>query len=549
MSPDTIGTLLPLFAGLPLLVAGILITTGHRLRLHAIVNIATMLVMLAAACGLVYHFWSTDGGTIAHQVGPWPPGVAIPFVADMFTALMLAVTLLLTVVSIWFAQASRAANSQYFAPLVLILSTGVNGALLTADLFNLFVFLEVMLLPSYGLYVLSANRKLPLRRVHGVRLYVTMNLFTSTLYMIGVGFLYGTAGSVNIAVLADQAQHDPTVAIAGAVSMFALCIKASVVPVHGWLARAYPGTSPAVTALFSGLHTKVAIYAIYRIYSVVYGGDTRFLWVGVVLFSLTMLIGVFGAVGEKTTRTILSFHMVSQIGYILLGVALFTELGLTAGIFYLLHHMIVKASLFMSTGAVEVRYGTGVIGALGGISRTEPVIAVTFMIAALSLAGIPPFSGFVAKFMLIVGAVDTGDIAAVVIMLFVSLITLLSMLKIWTGMFWEKGSGGPATKSGTVITSATRDPYAHEASYTPELATEATRAQVSTLTGTQTIIETDESTVPTRRINFARAAPSVVLAIITVAFGLGAQFLLTLSGIAAEGLYDSTDYVQAVLNR
>lgn len=377
MSQDTIGALLPLFAGLPLLVAGILIITGHRLRLHAIVNIATMLVMLAAACGLVYHFWSTGGNTIVHQVGHWPPGIAIPFAADMFTALMLSVTLLLTVVSIWFAHASRAANSRYFAPLILILTTGVNGALLTADLFNLFVFLEVMLLPSYGLYVLSANRKLPLRRVHGVRLYVTMNLFTSTLYMIGVGFLYGTAGSVNIAVLADQAQHDPTVAIAGAVSIFALCIKASVVPVHGWLARAYPGTSPAITALFSGLHTKVAIYVIYRIYSVVYGGDTRFLWIGVALFSLTMLIGVFGAVGEKTTRTILSFHMVSQIGYILLGVALFTELGLTAGIFYLLHHMIVKASLFMSTGAVEVRYGTGVIGALGGIARTEPVIAVT----------------------------------------------------------------------------------------------------------------------------------------------------------------------------
>src|SRR5690625_4840465 len=415
MSPETIGALLPLFAGLPLLVAGLLITTGQRLRLHAGINITTMLVMLAAAIGLVYHFWSHDGGAIAHQVGHFPAGIAIPFVADMFTALMLAVTLLLTVVSIWFAQASRAANSQYFAPLVLILTAGVNGALLTADLFNLFVFLEVMLLPTYGLYVLSANRKLPLRRVHGARLYGPLSRSTSPLYLIGVGFLYGTAGSVNIAVLADQAQDDPTVAIAGAVSIFALCIKASVVPVHGWLARAYPATSPAVTALISGLHTKVAIYAIYRIYAVVYGGDTRFLWIGVVLFSLTMLIGVFGAVGEKTTRTILAFHMVSQIGYILLGVALFTELGLSAGIFYLLHHMIVKASLFMSTGAVEVRYGTGVIGALGGISRTEPVIAVAFMIAALSLAGIPPFSGFAAKFMLIVGAVEAGEIYAVVI--------------------------------------------------------------------------------------------------------------------------------------
>src|SRR5699024_4052046 len=130
--------------------------------------------------------------------------------------------------------------------------------------------------------------------------------------------------------------------------------------------------------------------------------------------SLTMLLGVFSAVGEKATRTILAFHMVSQIGYTRLGVARGTELGLTAGIFYLLHHMIVKASLSTSTGAVEVRYGTGVIGALGGISRTEPIIAVAFMIAALSLAGIPPFSGFAAKFMLIVGAVESGQIAAVI---------------------------------------------------------------------------------------------------------------------------------------
>src|SRR5699024_8555598 len=130
-------------------------------------------------------------------------GVAIPFAADMFTALMLSVTLLLTVVSIWFAQASRAANSRYFAPLILILTAGVNGALLTADLFNLFVFLGVMLLPRYRLYVLSASARLRLRRAHGARLYVTLTLFTSTLYMSGVGFLHGTGCTVNVGVLAD----------------------------------------------------------------------------------------------------------------------------------------------------------------------------------------------------------------------------------------------------------------------------------------------------------------------------------------------------------
>lgn len=546
MTGQTIGMLLPLFVGLPLLLGGLLTIVGQRLKLHAVVLFVALTVQLASSIALIVRF--SDGSAIGHSVGGYPFGIAISFAADMFSVLMLTVTGILTLTTSWFALASRAGNSMFFAPLVLILTAGVNGAFLTADLFNLFVFLEVMLLPSYGLFVLSANRKAPARRVHGMRLYVTLNLFTSTLYMIGVGFLYGTAGTVNIAVLAGAAKEDKTVAIAGAVSLFALGIKAAIVPVHGWLARAYPATSPAITAMFSGLHTKVAIYAIYRIYAVVYGGDSRFLWVGVVLFSLTMLIGVLGAVGEKTTRTILAFHMVSQIGYILLGVGLFTDLGMTAGIFYLLHHMIVKASLFMSTGAVEVRYGTGVIGELGGISRTEPVVAVAFMIAALSLAGIPPFSGFVAKFMLILGAVEAGEIFAVVMMVLVSLITLLSMLKIWSGMFWEKSTTKYAKQRGTVITSQTQDPYAIERTYTPQLATMAETSTVDTLTSEITIVEADESTVPRRRINFALAAPSVILAAVTIFLGLGAQLLLGLSETAATGLLDPTIYIEAVRN-
>ena len=147
---------------------------------------------------------------------------------------------------------------------------GVNGALLTADLFNLFVFIEVMLLPSYGLFVLSANRREPLRRVDGARLYVTLNLLTSTILVAGIGFVYGVTGTVNLAVLAGAAAEDDRAALAAALILFALSIKASVVPMHGWLAKAYPATSPAVTALFAALHTKVALYAIFRVYSVVY---------------------------------------------------------------------------------------------------------------------------------------------------------------------------------------------------------------------------------------------------------------------------------------
>ncbi|RKT33556.1 multisubunit sodium/proton antiporter MrpD subunit [Microbacterium sp. AG1240] len=498
-------SVLPLLVGGPLLLAGSLFVIPQRRHAHAAIMLLTVAASMVGGIWLVLS--TAEGQVLAHGVGGWPFGIAIPFAADMFTALMLTVTGLLTLTCAWFALASGRAESRFFAPLVLVLVAGVNGALLTADLFNLFVFIEVMLLPSYGLFVLAAPGRAPLRRIAGARLYVTINLLTSTVFLIGVGFIYGTAGTVNIGELAGLAASDDLIAIATAVCLFALGIKAAVVPVHGWLARAYPSTSPAVTALFSGLHTKVAIFAIYRIYAVIFDGDHRFLWVGVLVFCATMAIGVLGAVGETTSRSILAFHMVSQIGYILLGVALFTELGLVAGIFYLLHHMIVKASLFLSTGAVEVRYGAGTLGRLSGVAKREPFIAAAFFIGALSLAGLPPFSGFVAKLSLILAAQDAGQIIAVVVMIVVSLITLLSMLKIWSGMFW----GTPGRES--------------EGSAPPEAV--ATRVRP--------------------RIGVALAAPAVVLAVGTLFLGVGAEILLALAQTAAEGLLDPSAYVRAVV--
>ena len=516
--------LLPLLVAIPLLAAGLLICLSQSRILHAVVLIGTSLGTTAAGVALVTRF-AGDGGAIAHGVSNWPFGVAIPLAADMFTALMLVVTGLLTVVCAWFAYASGLAANRYFAPLVLVLVAGVNGALMTADLFNLFVFIEVMLLPSYGLFVLARPGRGTLRQVAGARAYVTVNLLTSTIFLIGVGLLYGTAGTVNMAELSGLASQDPAIAAAGAVCLVALAVKATVAPVHGWLAVTYPSTSPAVTALFSGLHTKVAVYGIYRMYSVLFDGDSRWLWVGVVLFSLTMVVGVLGAVGEKSMRSILAFHMISQLGYILLGVALFTLAGLTAGIFYLLHHMIVKASLFLSTGAIEVRASTGRLDRLPAMLRREPVIAVAFFIAALSLAGIPPFSGFVAKLTLILAAVGAGEIIAVVVMLAVSLITLLSMLKIWNGVFWGGSSTADADQDGSDASVP-----AVPAASGSDLRTEAAHQAV----------------IP--RVGTALAGPAVVTALLTVALGLGAELLIGLSATAAEGLLDSSDYVQAVIS-
>ena len=508
----SLATALPLLVALPITAAGITAFARRRRAWTTALLLLLQIGHVAAAVALVAA--TADGSVHAHQVGGWIPGIAIPFVVDAFSALMLTVSGGLILVCTLFALQVDTGRNRFYAPLALVLQAGVSGALLTGDVFNLFVFIEVMLLPTYGLLVLAARGRGTRASVVGSRLYVTFNLFVSTLFLAGVAMIYGTAGTVNLGELAAAATDDPWVAAAAAVSLFALSMKAAVVPVHGWLARTYPSTSPAITALISGLHTKVAIYAIYRLYAVIFDGDERFLWVGIVLFSATMLIGVLGAVGEDRMRSILAFHMVSQIGYILLGVALFTPFGLTAGIAYLLHHMIVKASLFLSAGAIEQRFGTDKLSELKGRIGREPLLALAFGVAAMSLAGLPPLSGFVAKFSLITATFEAGQIAAAVIALIVSLITLQSMLKIFNAVFSPtiKGHPKPSAGSGGASAGAT----------------------------------SGVATLP-RSTALSLAGPALALAAVTLTLGLGGQWLLSLSETAAAGLYDTSAYVEAVL--
>ncbi len=499
------GMLLPLFVAVPLLAGGLLLTVGRRPRLQIGALWTVAAGSLAGAVALIVEV--AVSGPLAHGIGLWPVGIAIPFAADMLTALLLAATALLTLVCALFAAAAGTAEGRYFSPMVLIMMGGVSGALLTADLFNLFVFIEVMLLPSYALLVLAPNGAGTMGQVRGARPYVTVNLLTSTVFLAGVAFIYGITGTVNLAELAGAAHENDAVAAAAAVCLFALCIKAAVVPVHGWLARTYPATSPAITALFSGLHTKVAVYGIYRLYAQLFDGDDRFLSIGLVVFTITMIVGVLAAVGESTTRSILTFHMVSQIGYILIGVGLFTGTGLAAGIFYLVHNMVAKAGLFLAAGAIEVRYDTGRLAELGGMGRREPWVAAAFMISALSMAGLPPFSGFVAKLTIATAALEAGHVALVIAMLLVSLITLLSMLKIWSGIFWGPPPPEPdSPETGGPIAVGTRP-----------------------------------------QVGVALAAPAMILVAITLALGLGAEGLLQLAELAAASLLDTAPYTQAVM--
>jgi multicomponent Na+:H+ antiporter subunit D len=488
------GELLVVMFAVPLVGAALALLVGERTAVNRWITLTCSLAMLGMAVALV---WLTrDGTVLATGIGGWPARFRITFVADGFAALMLTVSALMITVCVLFAAASGDDERRFFHPLVLVLAAGVAGGYLTADIFDLFVFVEVTLIASYVLLTLPGSR----RQIRAAGVYVTTSLLASTTFVAGIALLYASAGTVNFAELVGRAAASDRVAVAGVVILVALGVKAAFVPVHGWLPRSYSAASPAVTALFSGLLTKIGLYAIFRLYSTLFAGDATLRVPLLVIASLTMVLGVLGAVGRDRMRDVLLFHMVSQIGYMVLGLALFGIAGLSAGIFYIFHHIVVKASLLLCAGAVETFEGTGALGRLGALARERPVLAAAFGISALSLAGVPPLSGFVAKLALLRAAFDLDQYAAGGVAVAVSFVTLFSMVKIWNGVFWG------------------------ERQREPQPAVVVTRPRAAAL-----------------------VAPAAALAVLTVVIGLGAQGLWMLAESAASVLVDPTPYVRAVL--
>lgn len=512
--------LLPAFLWFPIVMAGLALAARGYRPVQRALALGAHAVMLAGGIGAVVM--TADGDILSDQLAGWPGGVSIPFAMDTFAALLVTVAALMVLVCSAFAVGTRDDHDPYFHVLVLILSGGVYGAFLTGDLFNLFVMIEVALIPSYVLLTRSGRAS----QLAAGRVYFTVNLLVSTVLLIGVALVYATAGTVNFGELAGAAEDSPAVALAAGVVLLALAAKAALVPVHSWLPRSYPFASVAVTALLSGLLTKIGVYGIFRLYALLYGGDGGLHTLWLVVLLATMVVGVLGALGESSMRSILSFHMTSQVGYILLGIAFFGPLALTAGIFYLIQYIIVKASLFLSCGAVEQHEGTGKLSQLGGMMRREPWVGAVFLAAALALVGVPPFSGFVAKLTLIRAAVDSGVYVAAAVAVVVSLFTLLSMLKIWNGAFW---GADPAPMIGEEVVPGDAAPLPDR--------TDPSAARLRTAL----LPRSRAGRMPRRLI-----LPGAALAALSLVIGLGATVLLDLAGTAAAGLVDPAAYVEAV---
>lgn len=438
--------LLPIL--LPLIGVIVLLAGARSLVVQRVGGVLFSLATFAAA---LYLLWQVDQAEyLVMQLGEWRAPFGISMVADRFGAVMVAVSSFMgAAVAVYaLSEIDEARLRKFFFPLYLVLLFGVNGAFLTGDLFNLYVWFEVMLIASFVLMSMGGEKG----ELEGGLKYVCLNLLSSVMFLAGAGILYGKTGTLNMADIGQQLMLAENADWAISSTMLLLVsfgLKAGIFPFFFWLPASYHTPPSAVSAVFAGLLTKVGVYALFRCYTLMFVPlfpevQPIILWLAI----LTMVTGVLGAASHFDMRRILSFHIVSQIGYMVLGLAFMTPLALAAAVFYLVHHIIVKTNLFLISGVVIRLKGSCDLAKVGGLCNSAPWLACLFFIPAFSLGGIPPLSGFWAKYALVKSGLEIGSWLAVTVALLVGVLTLFSMTKIWAEAFWKPA---PAEAAAVVV--------------------------------------------------------------------------------------------------
>lgn len=487
---------------LPLLGAAISILLGRWRTAQRVVAIAILTTTTVISVALLVAV--DRDGTLVVTAGGWQPPLGISLVVDRLSAIMLTVAsvVLLAVMIYAIGQPGAERNHVGFQSVYLILAAGVAGAFTTGDLFNLFVAFEMMLTASYVLLTLGGRRE----QIRSGMTYVVVSLLASALFITALAFLYAATGTVNMADLSVKIAELPS----GVRSAFAVLlvvvfgIKAGLFPLFSWLPDSYPNAPSPVTAVFAGLLTKVGVYALIRSQTLLFPVDSRPVMLLVVAAGLTMVLGILGAIAQDDVKRILSFNIVSHIGFMVMGLALFSVAGLAGAIFYAVHHIVAMTALFLAGGLIEHVGGSSRVSQLGNMVRSAPVVAVVFLVPALALAGIPPLSGFVPKLALVEAGFAEHRYAVVAVSLLVSLLTLFSMMKIWIGVFWSAESE----------------------------ALEGRRHEVGMMGGPGLMV-----------------GPSVALGVMGIGLAVAAGPLYELCQRAAADLLDPAQYVQAVLGR
>lgn len=444
----------------PLLLGLLTLATWRYRKIQEWINVVGAFVFLFIGFALVTTI--LNNGMMHFQAGSWKAPFGITIIADTFSSIMVLITTVMAFATSIYSLSSMknknrilgdmVSKKRQFAyyPLLNIMYMGINGAFLTGDLFNMYVWFEVMLISSFILLSIDGTKK----ALEGTFKYVTINLISSAFFLIGVGFLYGLTGTLNMADLAVKVGEVENQSLVTLVAMFFLVsfgIKAAVFPLFFWLPASYHTPPISIAAIFAGMLTKVGVYSLIRVFTLIFIQDVAYthtilLWVA----GFTMFVGVIGAASQYDMRRILSFHIISQIGYMVLGLALYTPLALAGGIFYIMHHIIVKGNLFLVSGLANRVKGSFEIRNIGELVNSYPLLAVLFLIPALSLAGIPPLSGFWAKFFVIKASLDIQEYFIVFVALLVGLLTLFSMMKIWNEAFWKKDPDKAENKESVI---------------------------------------------------------------------------------------------------
>ncbi len=448
-----------------------------------------------AAAYLIYQVKHEGIQTL--QLGGWEAPFGVSMVVDMLSALLLITTSIVALFCVIYAFKSigREREEHYFYPLFLFLITGVNGSFITGDVFNLFVCFEVMLISSYALITLG-GKSIQLRE--SIK-YVLVNIIASFLFLIAIAYLYAVTGTLNMAHLSERVAEVGQGGLMTAVAiifLFVFSLKAGLF-LFFWLPGSYSAPPTAVAAVFAALLTKVGIYAIYRFFTLVFYHEPQVthLIIGI-MAAVTMVLGAIGAIAYKDIKKILTYNVVVGVGFILAGLASFTDAGMTGSIYYLMHDMVIKALIFIIGGVIIAIAGTSNLDDMSGLIQTHPYLGWMFFITALSISGIPPLSGFIGKVYITEGTFTSGYYWLGAIGLITSLMVLFSVMKIFMNSFWG-----------------------------------------------ETILSEEMEKGTTRGVMF----PIVALVMLTIGLGLGAELLHDYVEIAVEGLMNPSLYIEAVL--
>ena len=421
--------ILPFFIIIPLLTAFLItLISGKKDDWAIILSIIAALSLLVLT---VFSFVTIGGNTVVYNMSAWKIPYTICLVLDALSSFMLLIVSIISLTSLMFSikYIRHLSPSWKYYALFMFLITGMNGVIVTGDLFNLYVFLEIALIAAYALVAYGSKAE----EFEASFKYAVMGSISSILILVGIGIIYSTTSTLTLASIAKVLpERNPQVMYwVGGIFMAGFGLKAAVMPFHAWLPDAHSSAPAPISSMLSGVLIKtLGIYVLIRFFFNVLGAPDIFMTIFLVLGSISILVASFLAIGQWDLKRLLAYSSISQIGFILLGLGIATPLAIFGAVFHILNHAIFKSLLFYNAGTVEMAIGTRDLREMGNLTKALPVTSSTSMIATLSVAGMPPFNGFFSKLIIIIAAVQAAHPGYALIAVVGSLLTLVYFMKV-----------------------------------------------------------------------------------------------------------------------